>query len=474
MKLMFCILVFLLSLGEGVLHATETASSGAGKGVQKKPQDQKVTLKLLEPISPQRHTDEGETITSNLGEILDDPKNEALKSIKVLGKKKRLEGPTRAIKIIWEEVSLDVQPTAEQAARGVQVPAANSLKEPVKRPLQSAFVQKTPETVQSGTPIEAKGDVDGLLAAARSLLIRVQRQGLQISPSSISSGLDVNTSSGRGPSAERVPEKGASSETRRLRTDATQGSSVAGDQGARRTERGDSAHSVDGVSSPFRSRSPVSPGSTSPFSNPSSSSPYTFTSSRGSGFGNPYQGGSPWPARDQKKKEKSSREEAGSGTVFASPSSARPTFPSREGEGLSSHGPSAHGLSSRGTYGPVSSEEGDGGVEEERRPEEGRDAPSGEEGSISGEGSESEAAFRQASKPKKPGKMGHRKKGKRKEGPLGTDFEGTDAEFAYPLGESSDGSGDRNLHIPVIRVEYDYESCSPRIDFAFKASDSSG
>ena len=57
---------------------------------------------------------------------------------------------------------------------------------------------------------------------------------------------------------------------------------------------------------------------------------------------------------------------------------------------------------------------------------------------------------------------------------MGTDFEGTDAEFAYPLGESSDGSGDRNLHIPVIRVEYDYESCSPRIDFAFKASDSSG
>ena len=41
---------------------------------------QKVTLKLLESISPQKHAFEEEMITSNLGDILKDPKNEALKS----------------------------------------------------------------------------------------------------------------------------------------------------------------------------------------------------------------------------------------------------------------------------------------------------------------------------------------------------------------------------------------------------------
>lgn len=437
MKLIFCILVFLLSLGEGVLHATETASSRTGKGVQKKSQDQKVTLKLLEPISPQRHTDEGEAITSNLGEILDDPKNEALKSIKVLGKKKRLEGPTRAIKIIWEEVSLDVQPTAEQAARGVQVPATHSLKEPVKRPLQSAFVQKAPETVQSGTPIEAKGDVDGLLAAARSLLIRAQRQGLQVSPSSVSSGLGVNTSSGRGPSAERVPAKRVSSE-QRLRTDATQGSSVAGDQGARRTERSGSEASGEGVRSPSGSRDEASSTSSSlpreshafskdsPFRQTSSSnsyspSPSSFTSSRGSGFDS-YQGRSPWPTRDQKRKH------------------------------------TKEGRDSLGGSGDFSTE----------RSESSREGENSQEDFAGGEDSEGETASRTIPKTKKPGDMGYRRKGIRGGGPLGAGFEGTDAEFDYPFGDVGEGEGDVENSIPVIRVEYDYESCSPRVDFALK------
>lgn len=432
-KFMFMVLmmIFLLSPGEGVLHATEAASSGAGKGVQKKPQDQKVTLKLLEPISPQRHTDEGEAITSNLGEILDDPKNEALKSIKVLGKKKRLEGPTRAIKIIWEEVSLDVQPTAEQAARGVQVPATHSLKEPVKRPLQSAFVQKAPETVQSGTPIEAKGDVDGLLAAARSLLIRAERQGLQVSPSSVSSGLGMSASSGRGPSAERVPAKRVFSE-QRLRTDATQGSPVAGDQSARRLERSGS----EGVTSPSSSlpRESHAFSKDSPFREASSSnsyspSPFSFSSSRGSGFDS-YQG-SLWPTRDQKKKEKPSREEAAFSVGHAGESTDADTASGSAQKKKRKH--KKEGRDSLGGSGDFS-----------------REGESFEEDFASGEDSEGETASRAAPKTKKPGDMGYRRKGMRRGGPLGADFEGTDAEFYYPFGERPEDGGDTNSHIPVI------------------------
>ena len=149
---------------------------------------QKVTLKLLESISPQKHAFEEEMITSNLGDILKDPKNEALKAVKVLGRKKRVKDATSPMtQIIWTEVALDAEPSLEQAARGVQLPRINSLKEPIKKPLQSAFVQKA-EGVQSGTPIEAKGDVEGLLAAARSLLIRAQRQGFKVMPPTVIPG----------------------------------------------------------------------------------------------------------------------------------------------------------------------------------------------------------------------------------------------------------------------------------------------
>jgi hypothetical protein len=149
---------------------------------------QKVTLKLLESISPQKHAFEEEMITSNLGDILKDPKNEALKAVKVLGRKKRVKDATSPMtQIIWTEVALDAEPSLEQAARGVQLPRINSLKEPIKKPLQSAFVQKA-EGVQSGTPIEAKGDVEGLLAAARSLLIRAQRQGFKVMPPTVAPG----------------------------------------------------------------------------------------------------------------------------------------------------------------------------------------------------------------------------------------------------------------------------------------------
>lgn len=311
MKFILFVIIFLSNLG------VEAGSSAA----QKRTKDQKVTLKLLEPIAPQKHAEETETITSNLGEILEDPKNEALKAVKVLGKKKRLEGQTRAIKITWEEVALDISPTSEQAAKGMQVPAVNSLKEPVERPLQSAFVQKTPDAVESGTPIEAKGDVDGLLAAARSLLIRAQKQGFQVKSSSLPPGLGIGSSGAREKGAQGNPGKAASSSNRTGDRALNSGRSGAEDQSEGNLQRRDretasnngryfSSNSQSDRPSPYHStpRETYSYPSYSPFPGSSSSNPYSFTSSRGSGFDSSYQGGSPWPKRDKKKKGESERE----------------------------------------------------------------------------------------------------------------------------------------------------------------------
>ena len=59
-----------------------------------------VFLKLLEPIAPQSsggNQDKGEIVTSDLGDLLKDPKNESLKAIKVIGTQKRLKGESKEV-----------------------------------------------------------------------------------------------------------------------------------------------------------------------------------------------------------------------------------------------------------------------------------------------------------------------------------------------------------------------------------------
>jgi len=476
MKFILFVMIFLSNLGTEYLHAAEVASSRS----QKTSQDKKVTLKLLEPISPQKHANEEEVITSNLGEILDDPKNEALKAVKVLGKKKRLEDPARAIKITWEEVALDVQPSAEQAAKGVQVAAVNSLKEPVKKPLRSAFVQKTPDAIQSGTPIEAKGDVDGLLAAARSLLIRAQKQGFQVTPHAIPPGLDMRHSVARektaqenlGKASKRTGDK--TSPPRR----SSSGDSGAGDQGRASSQRRDheatsnsrasSSTSQDDRSSPYRStpRETHSYPPYSPFSGSSSSNPYSFSSSRGSGFDSSYQGGSPWPKRDKKKKGESERGERDEEAAY---SSSRPS-PRTENPYASSDGRERRGEA--GGTASFSSEDERHPSRDDRdgyRSDDDGSARRGE--SIRGEGegdTEDEVDSPHARRTTRPGEMGHRNRRARRDGPLGAGFEGRDGEFDYPFGVGREGGREGETHIPGITIEYDYASCSPRIDWASK------
>ena len=500
MNSIFFILICLITLG------AEAATPKA------QPKDQKVTLKLLEPIAPQKHAEETETITSNLGEILEDPKNEALKAVKVLGKKKRLEGQTRAIKITWGEVALDVQPNAEQAAKGMQVPAVNSLKEPVKNPLQSAFVQRTPDAVESGTPIEAKGDVDGLLAAARSLLIRAQKQGFKVEPNAIPPGLGVGHSSARekrgqgspGKAASSSERKGASGQTNAAAGDQRRGDSQRRDREATSTGRSSSSHSQDDRSSPYRStpRETHSYPSYSPFSGSSSSNPYSFTSSRGSGFDSSYQGGSPWPKKGKKKKGESEREGRDDEAAYpSSRSSVRTENPyassggterrdereetGDEVESSSTKHKRRHKKGRRGEAGGTASfsskdeahparddtdgyrsDEDDSVRREETRRTEGDRAA---ETVSDGEGdSEGETDSPHARRTTRPGEMGHRNRRTRRDGPLGAGFEGRDGEFDYPFGVGREGGGEGETHIPVITVEYDYASCSPRIDLASK------
>ena len=154
----------------GVLFLIASCAFSAGTEGQKG----SVFLKLLEPIAPQKSQkaseeaqEPEEMVTSDLGELLKDPKNEALKAVKVRGKPKRLEGVSKKFtQITWQEVALE---TSQDKP---------FLKEPVQKPLESSFVQ-TADSVESGTPIEAKGDVDSLLAAARTLMIRAQKQGFK-------------------------------------------------------------------------------------------------------------------------------------------------------------------------------------------------------------------------------------------------------------------------------------------------------
>jgi len=514
MKIILFLMVSLLKFGGEALYAVEASSSRP----QKETKDQKVTLKLLEPISPQKHAEEEETITSNLGELLEDPKNEALKAVKVLGKKKRLEGPARAIKITWEEVALDVQPSAEQAAKGVQVAAVNSLKEPVKKPLQSAFVQKTPDAVESGTPIEAKGDVDGLLAAARSLLIRAQKQGFQVTPHAIPPGLGLGSSAAREKAAQGNPGKAASlskrtgdrasSSGRRGTEDArsevqSEGNAQRRDPEATSNGRSSSSQPQGDRSSPYHStpRETHSYPSYSPFSGSSNSNPYSFTSYRGSGFDSSYQGGSPWPKKGKKKKGQDEREGRDDEGAY---SSSRPSLRTEnpyassggterrdereetgdEVESSSTKHKRRHKKGRRSEAGGSSSFSS----EDERHPtrdytdgyrsDEGGSVRRGEsrrtEGdmaaaeTLSEEDSEGETDAPHARRTTRPGEMGHRNRRTRRDGPLGAGFEGRDGEFDYPFGVGREGGVEGETHIPVITVEYDYASCSPRIDWASK------
>ena len=501
MKLIFFMMIFLSNFG---------AEAGSANSGPKK--DQKVILKLLEPISPQKHAEEGETITSNLGEILEDPKNEALKAVKVLGRKKRLEGPARAIKITWEEVALDVQLSAEQAAKGMQVPAVNSLKEPVKKPLQSAFVQKTPDAIESGTLIEAKGDVDGLLAAARSLLIRAQKQGFNVVINPISPGLGMGYFKAREKGARGDGIKKSSLALKKAEGKPDPGG-FGGEKGNQRKEQSyrdvdegiahkktSSSRSEEDPQYSFRStsregQSAFSSGSFSQSSSSrfASSNPYSFTSSRGSGFESSYQGGSPWPKRDKKKKEKETEEKR---SVFSSPEDE--AFPSRgsssvygfvdrnEGNNREEFASfkekkrkkrrekkrNEEAFSVDREEGSVRGDEPEHGDFEDPFEEEGEDSDPERERDEADEDdpdSESEIGSSHGRKTKKPGKMGHhRRKGMRREGPLDAGLDEKDAEFDYPFGVGREGGGEEETHIPVITVEYDYESCSPRIDFSLK------
>ncbi len=142
-----------------------------------------VFLKLLEPIAPQRVKDstlssqdtdqkhQEETVSSTLGDLLKDPKNESLKAVKVLGKQKRLKTAQSSLTYVqWSEVALEI------GKRDGLEPSL--LKEPVEKPLESSFRQKA-DTIEAGTPIEAKGDINSLLAAARTLMIKASKQDIK-------------------------------------------------------------------------------------------------------------------------------------------------------------------------------------------------------------------------------------------------------------------------------------------------------
>ncbi len=454
------IVAFFLFLLMGDLYTSVEA-----KGTTKLATSQKVQLHLLEPIAPQKHEGETEIISSNLGEILNDPKNEALKAVKVLGKKKRIQGESqRVTKITWEEVALDAEPSPELAARGVQVPAKNSLKEPIKIPLQSAFLQKA-EVVPTGTPIEAKGDVDALLAAARSLLIRAQKQGYKINPIAmpVSSSVRTEVLSSHHGSADSSRQKDHD-EVARGGTTLVEGSVAPGQttrEGREATFEGApkaSKRSPDSSFSPRRDQG-FSSNTTSSGAMPVGAAPTPRDSSFYSSNGSPYRGSGmdfsyhPWSPPKRSKEDDRRRED----TASPSPVVVQVGDGSTLSDAAFTGAPARRGTLFRTPVSGRSPAEGHGS-DDERREDETEDREDNE-------------SFLGSPHDHKSSHKNMRSRAKAGYGRDDDEFntgEGFEGRFGYPLGGRADRDEDSTEAPPVIRVDYDFDVCMPRIDWATK------
>lgn len=460
--IMFRIILFRIIL---CLVTMSFVFSGVSAGPGGKPKsqavvDKKITLNLLEPIAPQKHEGEGNIVTSSLGKILNDPKNETLKAVKVLGRKKRIQGDSQKVtQIIWEEVALDVVPSTEMASRGIQVSTQNSLKEPVKKPLQSAFRQRS-EVIESGTPIEAKGDVEGLLAAARSLLIRAQKQGYKVIAPSVRTTTQ-SASSVRG-QKQRVGQDGSVSSSKRNQVDyGGEGIAVAksedssGDlkKGAEIPLEGETSQTLQKTSkqtagTPVSATTPQGdsfrrtssqggspPGSSLPGGFPPRFSPqaFSYSSYPGTSNGNFPQGSSPGSSPYASGSGSSYR---GNGLDYAS----SPWSGQRGGKKKDDSPPS-----------PVVINLGDGG-----------DSPSGN--SRSGNSPVKSTSTPTDDKNLKTPK----KRGAGSEEDETSEVDSAEGEFDYPLGQRGGDDDLAGMTPPVIRIDYDFDVCAPRIDWGTK------
>lgn len=390
--------------------------------------DQKINLNLLEAIAPQKHEGEGEIVTSNLGEILNDPKNETLKAVKVLGRKKRIHGDSQKVtQITWEEVALDVVPSPEMAAKGIQVPTQNSLKEPVKKPLQSAFRQRS-EVIESGTPIEAKGDVEGLLAAARSLLIRAEKQGYKVVPFSVR---------GSSRSGHQVGSQSASSKATVGGQEQRVGQGRDGNplgQSPEELKGKEVSDSKMGEASIVLKKDPTTPlsngGASQRTSKQTSDSPLSPTTSRGS----PHQ----------------------SASYGSYPSSSNGSFPQGSSPYSSSSGSAHRGNGLDYASSPWSGQRG--GKK--------RDDSSPSPVVINlGEGGNSPVSSTPTDDKnlKTP-----KKKGAGSEEDETSEVDSAEGEFDYPLGQRGGDDDLAGMTPPVIRIDYDFDVCAPRIDWGTK------
>ena len=416
------------------MASTVVFAGSEGKPKSKAITDQKITLNLLEAIAPQKHEGEGNIVTSSLGKILNDPKNETLKAVKVLGRKKRIQGDCQKVtQIIWEEVALDVVPSTEMASRGIQVPTQNSLKEPVKKPLQSAFRQRS-EVIESGTPIEAKGDVEGLLAAARSLLIRAAKQGYKVVPVSVK---------GSSRSGHQVASQSASSKSsvggqeQRVRQGGRDGNPLG--QSPEELKGKEVSDSKMGEASIILKKDPTVPlgngGASQKTSKQTSDSPLSPTTSRGS----PHQ----------------------SASYGSYPSSSNGSFPQGSFPQGSSPYSSSSGSAHRGNgldyaSSPWSGQRG--GKKKDDSP------PSPVVINLGDSGNSPVSSTPTDDKNLKTPK----KKGGGSEDDETGEVDSAEGEFDYLLGKRGEDDDLAGMTPPVIRIDYDFDVCAPRIDWGTK------
>jgi hypothetical protein len=424
-----------------------------------------VFLKLLEPIAPQssrENQDKGEVVTSDLGDLLKDPKNESLKAIKVIGTQKRVRGDSKEFTMItWKEVALETSQGAENRT---------SLKEPIEKPLESSFIQSS-ETVESGTPIEAKGSGESLLAAARTLMIRAQKEGFKGDAVSVSPVQTVNGYPREGDSqgSFKRPQEDDHAQRSKTVSVSTNGSgknpasSVLREENRRRLSENRSGgdQGRNGMSSPTQRSREFSYGAGFQTSSPSGLYERSEFSS---------QGGQDRRSKREKKTKDLAQEAPVTVSILTSGADKSET-------GLS-------GTDPRLLHEKQDLPEGDDqhiGESSSKNPKRGRSSSfsEGRQSSEGGEESETKTEPKDKSTPVVSSETATFDQGSVQEtgalhsrpsrsAPFTEGGEHTlgDQESEFPFARTGNGDGKKGKKAPVIRVEYDYKMCGPRVDWA--------
>ena len=343
-----------------------------------------------------------------------------------------------------------------------------SLKEPVEKPLESSFVQSS-ETVESGTPIEAKGDGESLLAAARTLMIRAQKQGFKGDAVSVKATQSLESPQGSllkdlpRDASGRVSEEGDQAQKSRTVSLSANGSgkntasSVLREENRGRLSesRAGGDQGRNGLSSSAQRSSQRSKEFSSHGAGFQTSSPSGLYER--SGFSS--QGGQDRRSKREKKTKDPAQEAPVTVSILTSGADKSETgLPGTDPRLLDEKQDLPEG--------------GDQHIGESssKNPNRGRSSSFSEGRRLSevGEESETKTEPKKEDVPVPSSETGalHSKPSRSAPFTEGGDHTLDDQEAEFPFARTGNGDGKKGKKAPVIRIEYDYKVCSPRIDWA--------